>query len=175
MVLLLLGLAFIVLTAVGMPISFAVGVSTVFATLLLPGVDNATIVQRMLTRSTRSRCSRDLLCVCWDPDGARRHRAAPGTDGGSAGRMLPAALRRSCASLDVLRRRTDRGGRSILHRRDDDPAMVKDGYSRRFATAIRPTPLPWGDHPPSIGMIGSRMSPAMYRSRRCFSPASFPA
>src|SRR5437868_13075616 len=49
MVLLLLGLAFIVLTAVGMPISFAVGVSTVFATLLLPGVDNATIVQRMLT------------------------------------------------------------------------------------------------------------------------------
>src|SRR5438552_18195557 len=49
MVLLLLGLAFIILTALGMPISFAVGVSTVFATLLLPGVDNATIVQRMLT------------------------------------------------------------------------------------------------------------------------------
>src|SRR2546430_15412958 len=49
MVLLLLGLAFIILTAVGMPISFAVGVSTVFATLLLPGVDNATIVQRMIS------------------------------------------------------------------------------------------------------------------------------
>ena len=49
MILLLLGLSFILLTAVGMPISFAVGVSTVFATLLLPGVDNATIVQRMLT------------------------------------------------------------------------------------------------------------------------------
>src|SRR5258707_13151378 len=48
MVLILLGLAFIILTALGMPISFAVGVSTVFATLLLPGVDNATIVQRML-------------------------------------------------------------------------------------------------------------------------------
>src|SRR4051812_31270580 len=49
MILILLGLAFVVLTALGMPISFAVGVSTVFATLLLPGVDNATIVQRMLT------------------------------------------------------------------------------------------------------------------------------
>src|SRR5205807_3275320 len=49
MVLLVLGLAFIVLVALGMPISFAVGVSTVVATLLLPGVDNATIVQRMLT------------------------------------------------------------------------------------------------------------------------------
>src|SRR5258708_28589623 len=48
MVLLLLGLAFILLVALGMPISFAVGVSTVIATLLLPGVDNATIVQRML-------------------------------------------------------------------------------------------------------------------------------
>src|SRR5437773_12016096 len=49
MILLLLGLAFIILTALGMPISSAVGVSTVFATLLLPGVDNATSVQRMLT------------------------------------------------------------------------------------------------------------------------------
>src|SRR3954463_15289984 len=49
MILLLLGLAFIALVALGMPISFAVGVSTVFATLLLPGVDNETIVQRMLT------------------------------------------------------------------------------------------------------------------------------
>src|SRR5262249_16630204 len=34
---------------VGMPISFAVGIASVIATLLLPGVDNATIVQRMLT------------------------------------------------------------------------------------------------------------------------------
>src|SRR5437660_9349603 len=49
MILIIFGFAFILLTAVGMPISFAVGVSTVFATLLLPGVDNATIVQRMLT------------------------------------------------------------------------------------------------------------------------------
>src|SRR4029434_9341643 len=49
MILLILGLAFILLVAIGMPIAFAVGVSSVFATLLLPGVDNATIAQRMLT------------------------------------------------------------------------------------------------------------------------------
>ena len=49
MTLLVLGLAFILLTALGLPISFAVGVASVIGTFLLPGVDNATIVQRMLT------------------------------------------------------------------------------------------------------------------------------
>jgi TRAP-type mannitol/chloroaromatic compound transport system permease large subunit len=49
MTLIILGLAFILLTAVGLPISFAVGVACVIATFLLPGVDNATIAQRMLT------------------------------------------------------------------------------------------------------------------------------
>src|SRR3989442_13432966 len=33
----------------GVPISFSVGIASLVATLLLPGVDNATIVQRMLT------------------------------------------------------------------------------------------------------------------------------
>ena len=49
MTLLVLGFAFILLTALGLPISFAVGVASVIGTFLLPGVDNATIVQRMLT------------------------------------------------------------------------------------------------------------------------------
>src|SRR5438270_13287661 len=49
MTLIILGAAFILLMVVGLPISLAVGVSTVVATFLLPGVDNATIVQRMLT------------------------------------------------------------------------------------------------------------------------------
>ena len=49
MTLIILGLAFVLLMAVGLPISFAVGVASVIATFLLPGVDNATIVQRMLT------------------------------------------------------------------------------------------------------------------------------
>src|SRR6266851_802325 len=49
MTLFVLGFAFILLTALGLPISFAVGVASVIGTFLLPGVDNATIVQRMLT------------------------------------------------------------------------------------------------------------------------------
>ena len=44
MTLLVLGFAFILLTALGLPISFAVGVASVIGTFLLPGVDNATIV-----------------------------------------------------------------------------------------------------------------------------------
>src|SRR5258706_1392864 len=48
MTLLVLGVAFILLMALGLPISFAVGVASVMGTFLLPGVDNATIVQRML-------------------------------------------------------------------------------------------------------------------------------
>ena len=36
-------------TAAGHRLKQAVGVSTVIGTLMLPGVDNATIVQRMLT------------------------------------------------------------------------------------------------------------------------------
>ena len=49
MTLAILGLVFVGLMIVGLPISFAVGVASVIGTFLLPGVDNATIVQRMLT------------------------------------------------------------------------------------------------------------------------------
>ena len=42
MILALLGILFAVLVAIGVPISFAVGSASVVATLLLPGVDNAT-------------------------------------------------------------------------------------------------------------------------------------
>src|SRR5260370_5945613 len=47
--LVILGLVFVALMTLGVPISFSVGIASVVATLLLPGVDNATIVQRMLT------------------------------------------------------------------------------------------------------------------------------
>src|SRR2546423_15654563 len=49
MTLIILGLVFILLMTLGVPISFSVGIASLVATLLLPGVDNATIVQRMLT------------------------------------------------------------------------------------------------------------------------------
>src|SRR2546428_13301487 len=48
MTLIILGLVFILLMTLGVPISFSVGIASLVATLLLPGVDNATIVQRML-------------------------------------------------------------------------------------------------------------------------------
>ena len=133
MILLLLGLAFIILTALGMPISFAVGVSTVFATLLLPGVDNATIVQRMLTAINTFPLLAVIFFVFAGTLMAR---------GGIARRLVMMAevlvgwlpgqpradrLRR----LDVLRRRHRLGGRrSLLDRRDDDPG---DGEGRLFA------------------------------------------
>src|SRR5436190_1230922 len=47
MTLLVLGFAFILLTALGLPISFAVGVASVIGTFLLPGVDNAMMIPAM--------------------------------------------------------------------------------------------------------------------------------
>src|SRR5260221_2608514 len=45
----LIGSLFAILVIIGMPVSFAIGVAAMFGTLVLPDVDNATIVQRMLT------------------------------------------------------------------------------------------------------------------------------
>ena len=157
MVLLLLGLAFIILTAVGMPISFAVGVSTVFATLLLPGVDNATIVQRMLTAINTFPLLAVIFFVFAGTLMAR---------GGIARRLvlmaevlvgwLPGSLAQivCVASMffggvtgSAVAEVSSIGAMMI-------PAMEKDGYSRRFATAIVLTAATMGPIiPPSIGMI----------------------
>src|SRR3989440_6877522 len=157
MVLLLLGLAFIILTALGMPISFAVGVSTVFATLLLPGVDNATIVQRMLTAINTFPLLAVIFFVFAGTLMAR---------GGIARRLvlmaevlvgwLPGSLAQivCVASMffggvtgSAVAEVSSIGAMMI-------PAMEKDGYSRRFATAIVLTAATMGPIiPPSIGMI----------------------
>src|SRR5215212_9498583 len=157
MVLLLLGLAFIVLVALGMPISFAVGVSTVFATLLLPGVDNATIVQRMLTAINTFPLLAVIFFVFAGTLMAR---------GGIARRLvlmaevlvgwLPGSLAQivCVASMffggvtgSAVAEVSSIGAMMI-------PAMEKDGYSRRFATAIVLTAATMGPIiPPSIGMI----------------------
>ena len=133
MVLLLLGLVFIILTALGMPISFAVGVSTVFATLLLPGVDNATIVQRMLTAINTFPLLAVIFFVFAGTLMAR---------GGIARRLvlmaevlvgwLPGCTRADrVRRLDVLwRRHRLCGRRGVVHRRHDDP---RDGEGRLFA------------------------------------------
>src|SRR5436309_1402493 len=157
MVLILLGLAFIALVALGMPISFAVGVSTVFATLLLPGVDNATIVQRMLTGINTFPLLAVIFFVFAGTLMAR---------GGIARRLvlmaevlvgwLPGSLAQivCVASMffggvtgSAVAEVSSIGAMMI-------PAMEKDGYSRRFATAIVLTAATMGPIiPPSIGMI----------------------
>jgi tripartite ATP-independent transporter DctM subunit len=157
MILILLGLAFIILTVLGMPISFAVGVSTVFATLLLPGVDNATIVQRMLTAINTFPLLAVIFFVFAGTLMAR---------GGIARRLvlmaevlvgwLPGSLAQivCVASMffggvtgSAVAEVSSIGAMMI-------PAMEKDGYSRRFATAIVLTAATMGPIiPPSIGMI----------------------
>ncbi len=157
MTLLALGLAFILLTAVGLPISFAVGVASVIGTFLLPGVDNATIVQRMLTSINTF----PLLAVIFFVfSGVLMAR------GGIARRLvlmaevlvgwLPGSLAQivCVASMffggvtgSAVAEVSSIGAMMI-------PAMEKDGYSRRFATAIVLTAATMGPIiPPSIGMI----------------------
>jgi tripartite ATP-independent transporter DctM subunit len=157
MILLLLGLAFIILTAVGMPISFAVGVSTVFATLLLPGVDNATIVQRMLTAINTFPLLAVIFFVFAGTLMAR---------GGIARRLVMMAevlvgwLPGSLAQIVCVASMFFGGvtGSAVAEVSSIGammiPAMEKDGYSRRFATAIVLTAATMGPIiPPSIGMI----------------------
>ena len=157
MVLILLGLSFIILTAVGMPISFAVGVSTVFATLLLPGVDNATIVQRMLTAINTFPLLAVIFFVFAGTLMAR---------GGIARRLVMMAevlvgwLPGSLAQIVCVASMFFGGvtGSAVAEVSSIGammiPAMEKDGYSRRFATAIVLTAATMGPIiPPSIGMI----------------------
>src|SRR5881396_3088648 len=157
MTLLVLGFAFIILTVLGLPISFAVGVASVIGTFLLPGVDNATIVQRMLTSINTF----PLLAVIFFVfSGVLMAR------GGIARRLvlmaevlvgwLPGSLAQivCVASMffggvtgSAVAEVSSIGSMMI-------PAMVKDGYSRRFATAIVLTAATMGPIiPPSIGMI----------------------
>src|SRR5438477_8686901 len=157
MIMLILGLAFVVLVAIGMPIAFAVGVSSVFATLLLPGVDNATIVQRMLTSINTF----PLLAVIFFVfSGVLMAR------GGIARRLLLMAevlvgwLPGSLAQIVCVASMFFGGvtGSAVAEVSSIGammiPAMEKDGYSRRFATAIVLTAATMGPIiPPSIGMI----------------------
>src|SRR5436309_2289395 len=169
MILLLLGLAFVILVALGMPISFAVGVSTVFATLLLPGVDNATIVQRMLTGINTFPLLAVIFFVFAGTLMAR---------GGIARRLvlmaevlvgwLPGSLAQivCVASMffggvtgSAVAEVSSIGAMMI-------PAMEKDGYSRRFATAIVLTAATMGPIiPPSIGMIASFIHGKLYHQK----------
>ncbi len=157
MTLVILGLAFILLVTVGLPISFAVGVASVIATFLLPGVDNATIVQRMLTAINTFPLLAVIFFVFAGVLMAR---------GGIARRLVMMAevlvgwLPGSLAQIVCVASMFFGGvtGSAVAEVSSIGammiPAMEKDGYSRRFATAIVLMAATMGPIiPPSIGMI----------------------
>jgi tripartite ATP-independent transporter DctM subunit len=150
-------MCFIVLTVVGLPISFAVGVATVLGTFLLPGVDNATIVQRMLTSVNTFPLLAVIFFVFAGVLMAR---------GGIARRLVMMAevlvgwLPGSLAQIVCVASMFFGGvtGSAVAEVSSIGammiPAMEKDGYSRSFATAIVLTAATMGPIiPPSIGMI----------------------
>src|SRR5438132_1952169 len=157
MTLLALGVAFVLLMTLGVPISFSVGIASLVATLLLPGVDNATIVQRMLTSLNTFPLLAVIFFVFAGTLMAR---------GGVASRLVRMAevlvgwLPGSLAQIVVVASMFFGGvtGSAVAAVSSIGsmmiPGMVKDGYSRRFATAIVLTAATMGPIiPPSIGMI----------------------
>src|SRR5436190_6199927 len=157
MTLIILGLVFILLMTLGVPISFSVGIASLVATLLLPGVDNATIVQRMLTSLNTFPLLAVIFFVFAGTLMAR---------GGVAIRLVRMAevlvgwLPGSLAQIVVVASMFFGGvtGSAVAEVSSIGsmmiPGMVKDGYSRRFATAIVLTAATMGPIiPPSIGMI----------------------
>lgn len=157
MILAILGVLFVVLIAFGTPIAFAVGSASVVATFLLPGVDNATIVQRMLTAintfpllaviffvfagvvMSRGGIARRLVLMAevlvgWLP-------------GGLSHIVCVASMFFGGVTGSAVAEVSSIGAMMI-------PAMEKDGYSRRFATAMVLMAATMGPIiPPSIGMI----------------------
>ena len=128
-----------------------------FATLLLPGVDNATIVQRMLTSINTFPLLAVIFFVFAGTLMAR---------GGIARRLVMMAevlvgwLPGSLAQIVCVASMFFGGvtGSAVAEVSSIGammiPAMEKDGYSRRFATAIVLTAATMGPIiPPSIGMI----------------------
>jgi tripartite ATP-independent transporter DctM subunit len=153
----ILGLTFLFLALVGLPISFAVGVATVVGTFLLSGVDNATIVQRMLTAVNTFPLLAVIFFVFAGVLMAR---------GGIARRLVMMAevlvgwLPGSLAQIVVVASMFFGGvtGSAVAEVSSIGsmmiPAMEKDGYTRRFATAIVLMAATMGPIiPPSIGMI----------------------
>jgi tripartite ATP-independent transporter DctM subunit len=153
----ILGMVFVGLTAIGVPISFSVGVASVVATLLLPGVDNATIVQRMLTALNTF----PLLAVIFFVfAGTLMARGGVATRLVRMAEVLVGWLPGSLAQIVCVASMFFGGvtGSAVAEVSSIGsmmiPAMVKDGYSRRFATAIVLTAATMGPIiPPSIGMI----------------------
>ncbi|MBI1245357.1 MAG: TRAP transporter large permease subunit [Alphaproteobacteria bacterium] len=157
MTLIILGAVFVGLMVIGMPISFAVGIASVVATFLLPGVDNATIVQRMLTALNTFPL---LAVIFFVLAGTLMARGGVATRLVRMAEVLVGWLPGSLAQIVVVASMFFGGvtGSAVAEVSSIGsmmiPAMEKDGYSRRFATAIVLTAATMGPIiPPSIGMI----------------------
>ena len=153
----LIGSLFAILVIIGMPVSFAIGVAAMFGTLVLPDVDNATIVQRMLTAINTF----PLLAVIFfifagqlmakGGVASRLVRFAEVLVGGLPGALAHIVIVSSMffggVTGSAVAEVSSIGSIMI-------PAMERDGYTRRFATAIVLTSATMGPIiPPSIGMI----------------------
>lgn len=155
-VMILVGL-FVGLMLLGMPIAFAIGIASACAALTLFVVDNITIVQRMLTGIN----SFPLLAVIFFV-----FSGVVMAKGGVASRLVRMAevlvgrLPGGLAQINVVSSMFFGGvsgsavadvssiGRIMIN------AMVKDGYTKRFATAITLASATMGPIiPPSISMI----------------------
>jgi tripartite ATP-independent transporter DctM subunit len=155
-VLILVGL-FVVFMLLGMPIAFAIGIASACAALNVFVVDNVTIVQRMLTGIN----SFPLLAVIFFvfsgvvmAKGGVAHRLVRMAE------VLVGRLPGGLAQINVVSSMFFGGvsgsavadvssiGRIMIN------AMVKDGYTKRFATAITLASATMGPIiPPSISMI----------------------
>ena len=153
----ILGLAFVVLLILGMPIAFAIGIAACIATLLLPTVDNATIVQRMLTSINTFPL---LAVIFFIFSGQLMARGGVASrlvrlaevlvgrlPGGLAHIVVVSSMFFGGVTGSAVAEVSSIGGIMI-------PAMERGGYTRRFATAIVLTSATMGPIiPPSIGMI----------------------
>jgi tripartite ATP-independent transporter DctM subunit len=153
----LIAVLFALLVAIGMPISFAIGVAAMFGTLVLPDVDNATIVQRMLTSVNTFPLLAVIFFIFAGQLMAR---------GGVAMRLVRLAevlvgrLPGGLAHIVIVSSMFFGGvtGSAVAEVSSIGsimiPAMERGGYTRRFATAIVLTSATMGPIiPPSIGMI----------------------
>src|SRR5229473_5026229 len=153
----LLGILFAILVIVGMPISFAIGVAAMFGTLVLPDVDNATIVQRMLTSVNTFPL---LAVIFFIFAGLLMARGGVAIRLVRLAEVLVGRLPGGLAHIVIVSSMFFGGvtGSAVAEVSSIGsimiPAMERGGYTRRFATSIVLTSATMGPIiPPSIGMI----------------------
>ncbi len=148
---------FLILLAINMPISFAIGIGAVISGMTLWDVDNTTIVQRMLTAVN----SFPLLAVIFFIfAGVLMARGGVSTRLVRMAEVIVGRVPGGLAQINILASMFFGGvsGSAVADVSSIGamliPAMEKDGYSKPYATAITLTSAIMGPIiPPSIAMI----------------------